>query len=41
MIPQYAMSLHVRSVQYLFIKIQCSFEVFEARVDHATIVVVT
>ncbi len=26
---------------YLFIKIQCSFEVFEARVDHATIVVVT
>lgn len=27
--------------KYLFIKIQCSFEVFEARVDHATIIVVT
>lgn len=26
---------------YLFIKIQCSFEVFEARVDHTTVVVVT
>ena len=30
-----------RKEKYLFIKIQCSFKVFEARVDHAAIVVVT
>lgn len=30
-----------KTVKYLFIKIQCSFKIFEARVDHATIVVVT
>lgn len=29
------------SAGYLFIKIQCSFKVFEARVDHTTVVVVT
>lgn len=34
-------SIKVQIWMYLFIKIQCSIEIFEAHVDHATIVVVT